>query len=277
MIFTGDRVAERYGTISDRIKEEFRKEVSFMSVVKGTFTLRLKQRLEKFSDRCKAEVEAEVQEIAQERAAHILDGIRQFGDDLKYDLNTIKDELDVTSLETVDHGQVYIKVLERRQTLLENIKRKVEMILSDERWVESLNAGVEGAAVGTGGAVAVIAVVITQIIELVFANFALLAFEAAFAGIGLVVFAVGFAWRRGTLIKKFEQALDDGQRQIKEAVTQRLNEKLNIIYDDLERECSKFYNDVAQQEQEISPLVNDYENIKASFAQLSANAHTLLN
>lgn len=277
VIFTGDRVAERYGSISERIKEEFRQEVSFLSVVKGTFTFSLKRRLEGFSDRCKAEVEDEIQDLAQERAAHILDGIRQFGEDLKYDLNMIREELEVSSLSTVDHGQVYIKILERRQALLDNIKQKVETILGDERWVESLNSGVEGAALGTGGAVAVIAVVITQIIEIVFANFALLAFEAAFAGIGLVIFAVGFAWRRGTLIHKFEQALDDGQRQLKEAVTQRLTEKLDLIYQDLERECSRFYDNVAQQEQEIQPLLQDYSDIKESFAQLSSQANTLLN
>lgn len=277
VIFTGDRVAERYGRISDRIKDEFRREVSFLSVVKGTFTFSLKRRLEGFSDRCKTEVESEIQELAEERAAHILDGIRQFGEDLKYDLNVIQQELDVSALRKVDHGQVYIKILERRQALLDNIKRKVESILGDERWVESLNAGVEGAAVGTGGAVAVIAVVITQIIEIVFANFALLAFEAAFAGIGLVVFAVGFAWRRGTLIQKFEQALDDGQRQLKDAVTQRLNEKLDLIYQDLERECSRFYDDVAQQEQEIKPLLQKYDDIKAGFLDLSSQSHALLN
>lgn len=277
VVFTGDRVAERYGLISKRIKEEFREEISFMSVVKRTFTLSLKDRLESFSERCREEIESEIQEISEERASHILDGIRQFGEDLKRDLEVIKDDLDAVHLHKIEHGKIYMKVLERRQNVLEKLRQKVESFLGSERWLESLNVGVEGAAIGAGGAVAVIAVVVTQIIELVVANFALLAFEAAFAGIGLVVFAIGFAWRRNAIISKFEKALDEGKDNLKDAITERLNEKLSIIYDDLERECTQFYDDVIQEEQEIKPLVNSYAAIQANFQLLLEKSHGLLD
>ena len=265
---TGSRVADRYSVISDRIKEEFRKELSFLSVVKGTFTLSLKKRLENFSERCKEELESEIEEIAQGRAAHILDGIRQFGEDLRRDLDTVPTR-------QIEQSRFYLKVLDRRHDLLENIKRKVERFIGSERWVESLNAGLEGAALGTGGAIAVLTAVVAQIIELVVANFALFAFEAALAGVGIVIFAIGFAWRRGTIIREFEQSLDQGKSQLKDAITQRLNEKLSIIYDDLERECSHFYDDVLQEEKEILPIVETYAAIQTHFEQLRAKASVL--
>ncbi len=267
---TGNRVADRYSIISQQIEEEFRKELSFVSVVKRTLTLSLKQRLEYFSERCRSKLQSEIEEIAQERASHILDGIRQFGEDLKQDLDTIPTH-------QIEYGRFQIKVLERRSDLLDNLKRKVENFLDSEDWVQSLNTGIEGAVLGTGGAFAVLTVVVAQIIELVLANFALAAFEVAFAGIGILIFVIGFAWRRSTIIKKFEQALDDGKSKLEDAITQRLNEKLSIIYDDLERECSRFYNDVEQEEKEIVPLLDSYSDIQTNFEKLFSKVPTVLD
>ncbi|MGF1522259.1 MAG: dynamin family protein [Leptolyngbyaceae cyanobacterium] len=267
---TVNRIAARYDIIANSIKEEFRRELSFLSVVKGTFTLSLKRRLEGFSERCTAELRSEIEEISQERASHILDGIRQFGEDLKQDLNRIPTH-------QIEQGRFHIKVLERRQEMLENLKRKIEVFFAGDGLVESLDAGVEGAALGTGGAFAAISVVVAQVIELVVANFALAAFEVAFAGIGIVLFAVGFAWRRHSIIKTFEQALDSGKSKLESDVAQRLNEKLNLIYDDLERECSRFYDDVAQEEAEIAPLLETYATIQADSQQLFTGNSRLLS
>ena len=260
---TGSRVSERFSTIAERIKEEFREELSFLAVVRRTFTFSLKSRLESFSERCRESLESEIQEIAQERSAHILEGIRQFGEDLKQDL-------DVIANHQIEHGRFYVKVLEHRNRLLEAIRRKVDHFLDSESWVQSLNAGVEGAAIGTGGAITIITAVVVQIIEIVVANVALLASETVLAGIGVVFFYAGFAWRRRTIIRKFEQALDIERSKVKDAVTQHLNEKLNIVYDDLERECSQFYADVEQEEKEIIPVLDAYSNIQTNFDELAS-------
>ncbi|MEM9006571.1 MAG: dynamin family protein [Cyanobacteria bacterium P01_F01_bin.86] len=265
---TVNRIADRYSRIATAIKEEFRRELSFLSVVKGTFTLSLKRRLEGFSDRCTAELKSEIEEISQERAAHILDGIRQFGEDLKQDLDRIP-------AHQIEQSQFHIKVLERRQETLENIKRKIEVFFDGEGLIHSLDAGVEGAALGAGGAFAAMSVIVAQVIELVVANFALAAFEIAFAGIGVLLFAVGFAWRRHSLVRKFEQALDAGKSKLESDVDQRLNERLSLIYDDLERECSQLYDDVAQEEQEIVPLLETYAEIQANAAGLFAKTPTV--
>ena len=83
--------------------------------------------------------------------------------------------------------------------------------------------------------------------------------------------------RRNAIISKFERALDEGKDNLKDAITERLNEKLSIIYDDLERECTQFYDDVIQEEQEIKPVVNSYAAIQANFQLLLAKSHGLLD
>ncbi|MEL7084248.1 MAG: dynamin family protein [Cyanobacteria bacterium J06597_1] len=267
---TATSVTERYSTISSAIKEEFRQEISFLSVIKRSFTFSLKKRLEYFSDRCKTKLESEIDAIAQERASFILDGIRQFGDDLKLDLDKI-------SARQIDEGgRFQIKVLERRQDLLDNIKNQVGDFVDGDGLVQSLNTGLEGAALGMGGALAAVSVVVAQVIEVVVASFALAAFEVALIGIGMVFFAVGFAWRRRSIITKFEQTLDNGKQQLERDFTQKLNERLGIIYDDLERVCAPLYDDIEQEEREIRPLLESYESISADAEQLFAQSHDLL-
>ena len=268
---TANSVTERYSTISSAIKAEFRQEISFLSVIKRSFTFSLKKRLEYFSDRCKTKLQSEIEEIARERASFILDGIRQFGDDLKRDLDTISER------QIDDRGRFQIKVLERRQDLLDNIKHQVGEFVDGEGLGQSLNTGIEGAALGIGGALATVSVVVAQVVELVLANFVLAAFEVALIGVGVLFFAVGFAWRRNSIIKKFEQTLDSGKQQLERDFTQKLNEKLGIIYDDLERVCAPLYDDIEQEEREIRPLLDSYATICTDAERLFAQSHDLLS
>ncbi|MEM9568732.1 MAG: hypothetical protein AAF974_10535, partial [Cyanobacteria bacterium P01_E01_bin.34] len=191
-------------------------------------------------------------------------------DDLKLDLDKI-------SARQIDEGgRFQIKVLERRQDLLDNIKNQVGDFVDGDGLVQSLNTGLEGAALGMGGAVAAVSVVVAQVVEVVVASFALAAFEVALIGVGMLFFAVGFAWRRNSIITKFEQTLDNGKQQLERDFTQKLNERLGIIYDDLERVCAPLYDDIEQEEQEIRPLLESYETISANAEQLFAQSHDLL-
>lgn len=265
---TVGRVVARYNNATEDIKADFRHELSFLSVAARTLTFRLKQKLEDFSERCKVKLKSQVEEVTHEQASHILDGIHQFGEDLKQDLDRI-------SVETlrIQQDRFDIKVLERRQDLLENITRKVENTLSDKGLVTSLSAGSEGAILGAGGALAVVAIVVAQIIEQVIAQFVLAAaIEVASVGIGIVAFAIGFAWQRHRIIEKFERALDSGSNDLKRDITRRLNEKLDLIYDDLERECAEFYQDVEAEEAEIAPLLRSYASVQTKLVQLPTQA-----
>jgi GTP-binding protein EngB required for normal cell division len=269
---TVKQLSERYVSIIEPIKKEFQENLSVTFVIGRTISFKLKKWFKNFAERCTQKLKSEIEELANARTAHILDGIRQFGIDLRQDLDRIQ-----TNGIKSERIFVKVEVLEQRQKLLENIKQKVEKLLSDEGLVQAINTGVEGAAFGVGGAFAAVAVVIAQIIELVLANFALAALETAFFGVGVLIFFVGFAWRRNRIIKNFEQALDNGKGKFESDVAERLKQKLSIIYEDLERECLQFYNDVEQEEREILPLIEEYSSIKADAEQLLREIPTLLN
>ncbi|WP_262562478.1 hypothetical protein [Acaryochloris sp. CCMEE 5410] len=82
--------------------------------------------------------------------------------------------------------------------------------------------------------------------------------------------------QRHKIVKKFDKAIEAGKSQLEIDISQRLNGKLSIIYDELERECSKFYQDVEQEEQEILPLLELSSIIQTDSNQLFSKTSELL-
>ncbi|NEP19597.1 MAG: hypothetical protein F6J97_22350 [Leptolyngbya sp. SIO4C1] len=261
------QLIERYDTLTGRIKQEFREQLSFKKVVgrsfRGLFNSEasLKQWINDFVERCQREIGAELEDFANEGTAHLVDGIRQFGEDLIRDLDTVP-------LEKIHSSRIPIKILERRQEVIDGIKCKVANLLEDDGLIKTLDPGFEGEAAGIGGAIAAVAVTLIQVIELLTAQLILSTLEVVFAGIGVLVFAVGFSWRRNRIIQEFERSLDGAKSTFAQDATDRLNQKLALIYTDLERECSQFYDDVQQEAQEIGPILEQFEAIQTEARQV---------
>jgi hypothetical protein len=117
---------------------------------------------------------------------------------------------------------------------------------------------------------------ILRIIEFTVAEAILDAIGIAFAGIGVVVFAVGIAWQRNQIIRRFEQALDNEKDRFKGDVTDRLNQKLSLIYEEVERIFVQFYDYVEREEQEIGPILERYKAIQTNAQQLLSQMATKL-
>jgi hypothetical protein len=117
---------------------------------------------------------------------------------------------------------------------------------------------------------------ILRIVEFTVAEAILDAIGVAFAGIGVVVFAVGIAWQRNRIIHRFEQALDNEKGKFKRDVSDRLNQKLSLIYEEVERIFVQFYDYVEREEQEIGPILDKYKAIQNNAQQLFSAMATRL-
>lgn len=266
----------RYENISIRIKREFRESFSVFTVIRRSFAGLFKKDasmqawIEDFKKRCELELKSSLEEISREGAQHFVDGIRQLLEGLTQDLANIKTN-------RIQSNNISIKILERRQEVIESVKYKVEQLLSDEGFVTSLNSNADNMTVEiVGGAFAAVGGMILNIIEFAIADAILNAVGFAFAGVGVVVFAVGIAWQRRRIIKKFEDALDNEQDKFKSEVTDRLNQKLNIIYEEVERIFVEFYDYVEREEQAIAPILNKYEAIQKDANELERDMATKL-
>ncbi|GAB4383916.1 MAG: dynamin family protein [Elainellaceae cyanobacterium] len=271
-----ERLVGRYDSISARIKQEFRESLSVPTVLRRSFVgifnreASMQAWIDSFQERCQRDLKSSLEEVSNEGAQHFVDGIRQLLEGLTQELNTVQ-------AVHVQSSSISIKILERRQEVIESVKCKVQQLFTDEGLTQSLASNADNmAAEIVGGVFAAVAGMILHIVEFAVAEAILDAIGIAFAGIGIIVLAAGIIWQRNRIINRFEQALDSEKVRFKADVTDRLNQKLSIIYEEVERIFVQFYDYVEREEQEIAPVLNHYQAIQQEVEQLKSQAASKL-
>ncbi len=272
-----ERLVGRYDSISSRIKRDFRENLSVATVLRRSFTglfnkeSSLQTWINDFQERCERDLKFSLEEVSNEGAQHFVDGIRQLLEGLTQDLNRIQNSY-------IPSNMISVKVLERRQEVIESIKHKINRLFTQEGLLDSLSTNADNMSTEiVGGAFAAVAGVILHVIQFTVADAILSAIGIAFAGIGVVVFAVGLAWQRNQIIQRFEKALDNEKNTFKTEVTNRLNEKLSLIYEEVERIFVQFYDYVDREQAEIGPIVTQYKAIQAEAQTLFGKMAAQLN
>ncbi|HEY9738069.1 MAG TPA: dynamin family protein [Trichocoleus sp.] len=271
-----ERLVARYDSISDRIKQNFRESLSVLTVVRRSFVGLFNKEesmqawINDFKERCEWELRSSLEDLSQEGAQHFVDGIRQLLEGLTQDLNALQTH-------QINSSHISIKVLERRQEVIESVKCKVMSLLSDTGLVQTLSSNAESmAAEIVGGAFVAITGMILNIVQFAVAEAILDAIGIAFAGIGIVVFAVGIMWQRNKIISRFEKALDSEKDRFRTEVTIRLAEKLGIIYEEVERIFVQFYEYVEREEQAVGPVITRFDLVQAQAQHLFNQMDPLL-
>jgi GTPase SAR1 family protein len=257
-----DRLAARYEIISARIKRDFRESLSVMMVMRRSFVGIFNQNesmqawIDEFQERCARDLRESLEEASNEGAQHFVDGIRQLFDGLNQDLESVKTQ-------RIESSHISLKVLERRQEVIESVMAKVKNLMADQGLGDVLatQAG-DMANEIVGGAIMAVAGTILHIIEFAVAEAILSAIGIAFAGVGVVVLAVGILWQRNRIVAKFEQALDSEKARFQQEVASRLNEKLGLIYEEVERIFTQFYDYVEREEEAVQPVIDQYAAIQ---------------
>lgn len=257
-----DRLLGRYDVISGRIKREFRDSLSVLTVVRRSFVGLFNQDasmqawIHDFQKRCELELKDALAEVSNEGAQHFVDGIRQLFDGLNQDLEQVK-------AHQIHSSHISLKILERRQEVIESVRDKVNTLMADHGLEASLISGADDLTNEiVGGAVMAVAGTILHVLEFAVAEAILSAIGMAFAGVGVLVVAIGILWQRNRIITRFEKALDEEKERFSQDVTTRLNEKLSLIYEEVERIFTQFYDYVQREEQTVQPILEQYAAIQ---------------
>jgi GTPase SAR1 family protein len=257
-----DRLAARYEIMSARIKRDFRESLSVLTVVRRSFAGLFNQEasmqawVDEFQERCARDLRASLEEASVEGAQHFVDGIRQLFDGLNQDLDSVKTH-------RLESSHISLKVLERRQEVIESVMAKVANLMADQGLGDGLmtQAG-DMANEIVGGAIMAVAGTILHVVQFAVAEAILSAIGIAFAGVGVVVLAIGILWQRNRIVGKFEQALDSEKARFQQEVAGRLNEKLGLIYEEVERIFTQFYDYVEREEAAVQPVLDQYQAIQ---------------
>lgn len=272
-----ERLVGRYDSLSSRIKREFRQSLSVFAVIRRSFVgifnkeASMQAWIDDFQERCQRDLKSSLEEVSNEGAQHFVDGVRQLLEGLTQDLNNVQTQ-------HIQTNSISIKILERRQDVIESVKCKVNHLFTDEGMVQTLSSNADSmAAEIVGGAFVSIGGLVLHIVQFTVAEAILDAIGIAFAGIGVIMFAVGIAWQRNRIISRFEQALDGEKERFREEVTERLNQKLSMIYEEVERTFVQFYDYVEREDAAIRPVVERYRTIQTDAQQLFSKMTNQLN
>ena len=261
-----NRLLAKYDTITARVKAEFREQLSLFTLVKGSFAVLFRSQksaptwMDELKQSCENELKASLGEISQDGIKHFVGGIRSL-------LQSLVDDLQDIKVNQVTTNAITVNTIESRQEIVEDVQQKVATLLDDKSFlhsIESVNASVAPRFLG-GGAATVAGTAIAALTEIVLLDI----IGTAFAGVGLFFAGGTLVLKKRKIIKQFEDKLDNEKVRFESELSAKLNSKLDIIYEEIERNFINIYNYVAEEEQKILPLVEQFEQIEQEAKQLT--------
>ena len=254
-----NRLLTKYDSITDRVKSDFRENLSLLTLVKGSFAVLFRGGksaptwMDELKESCENELKSSLGEISQDGIKHFVGGIKGLLQSLVDDLHDIKVNQISTSTITVD-------TIESRQEIVEDVQQKVSTLLEDKNFlysIESVNASVAPRLVG-GGAATVAGTAIAALTEIVLLDI----IGTAFAGVGILFAGGTLVLKKRKIIKQFEDKLDREKARFQREISDKLNSKLDIIYEEIERNFINIYDYVSAEEQKVYPLVERFQEIE---------------
>ena len=263
-----NRLLTKYDKITARVKEDFREQLSLFTLVKGSFAVLFRSKksapswMDELKQSCEDELKSSLGEISQDGIKHFVGGIRDL-------LQSLVDDLQDIKVNQVRTNAITVNTIESRQEIVEDVQQRVATLLDDKSFlhsIESINASVAPRFLG-GGAATVAGTAIAALTEIVLLDI----IGTAFAGVGLLFAGGTLVLKKRKIIQQFEDKLDNEKERFESELSAKLNSKLDIIYEEIERNFINIYDYVAEEEQKILPLVDQFNQIEADAKQLTVS------
>ena len=141
---------------------------------------------------------------------------------------------------------------DRRLEVLEDVRKKVTVLLQDDSFTRLLGenpGGIMPLAV-SGTALAVVGGIIA-----VATNVAVLDITAGLlSAAGLTLAGGVLIFKRGRISREFREGLLQGKKQFEKDIKLKLVDKLNVIYEQIDGSFAEFYALVEQRERHLKPI-----------------------
>lgn len=259
------RLLTKYDTITARVKADFREQLSLFTLVKGSFAVLFRTQkstpiwMDELKQSCEHELKTSLGEISQDGIKHFVGGIKDLLQSLVDDLHDIK-------VNHVNTNVITVNTIESRQEIVEDVQQKVATLLDDKSFlhsIESVNASVAPRFLG-GSAATVAGTAIAALTEIVLLDI----IGTAFAGVGLLFAGGTLVLKKRKIIRQFEEKLDHEKTRFESELSAKLNSKLDIIYEEIDRKFANIYSYVGAEEEKVIPLVDQFKEIEQDAAQL---------
>lgn len=267
-----ERLMTQYERVIYQIKSEFRDELSIPTLAKRSFfsMFNRKQRIDAWIAELNARAQAELEETLDETSK---EGAKRFLNSIQLLIKQLVSELDALQNNHLKRSEFALPIVDYRDEVIEGVKSKITKLLNDKAFIDCFadTADSVGPSVASGSIVAIVGGIIMRATSIVIID--VLAGVFLWAG---VLFAGGslFAKRR-ELIQKLDSELERNRDHFEYTVSEQLNAKLSVIYEEIDRSFSDLYSHVEQERRTITPLLSKFEQIKQSTNSLAKEINRL--
>ncbi|MFZ1289297.1 MAG: dynamin family protein [Melioribacteraceae bacterium] len=260
-----DRLTSNYDKISYEVKNEFEEGLSIVSLFKRTFGAffnkesSIQNWIKELQKRFENKLHDSFEEIADDGAKHFLNGIRQL-------LQTLIDELELKEQHKIKKDELYIKIGEERSEVIRDVKTKVTDLLANDSFTTFLNSNplnLAPTALG-GGLLTIIGAIILSTTQIAFLDIT----GGILTGAGLLIAGGVLIFKKSKIIKQFKEGLDSGKSKFESELIAKLNSKLSLIYEDINRSFIPFYEYTESEKQRLQPLFEKIKLVKENFLKL---------
>ena len=260
-----NRLVSNYDKVSYEVKDEFEDGLSIVSLFKRTFGAffnkesSIKNWIEQLQKRFEKKLQSSFEEIADDGAKHFLSGIRQL-------LQTLIDELGIKEQQRINKDELYVKISEERIEVIKDVKTKVSDLLSNDSFTTFLNSNpsnIAPAAMG-GGLLTIIGAIILSTTQVAFLDIT----GGILTGAGLLIAGGVLIFKKSKIIREFKKGLDSGKSKFEEELSEKLNGKLSLIYEDINRSFIPFYEYTQNEKERLSPLFKKSESVYKNFHKI---------
>ena len=255
-----ETILDCYDQISIEKTEDFNSELGFTSLMSRTFSsmFNKKKALKSWILEIQTDFEKKltkrIEEKTQKKTSKLVNSIYDFYNSLLIHFSEIDNENQTFNRKLLRDNQ------QQLNEIVFEIKSKLSDVLTDDFFNSILktNPDKPGKRILSGGGIALVGTVLMTVTNIAFVDFS----GGILTGLG-VLFAGGlFFVNKNKIRKEFIEGLDTGKSVLKDMLKERLDMKLNLIYEEIENILTQFYKFVDKEESDLLPKIETFKNIK---------------
>ncbi len=267
------RLSDAYGRAAQKFSRDFVDGLSFRRLfersIRSTIGRKrsIKKWIEKLQDRFTSDLRQRTETITEEGAAHFVEGLQVL-------LQQLLKELDHFKAVPISEDHLFRRIDQRRSEVIEAVKAN----MADLMHGESLSAGdlqdtdSLGPSLVGGSALTAVGAFFLTVTHGLFFDIT----GGILTGIGLLLAGGVLFVRKNKLVGQLEDNLEKGGAQFEAELEERLSSRLNLIFDDIDRNFLALYDYVAQEEARLSPVCDQLQDLKRQQQHLLTEAGTQL-
>ena len=224
--------------------------------------------LENIQKTFETDLRGKIESLTEEGADHFLAGLHQL-------LTYLLDELDEVKGHRLHQDDLLLKIDQRRQDVITTVRTKMAETAMEDFFAEDTlqNSNRLAPSLMGGSALTAIGALVLTVTHGLFFDIT----GGLLTGIGLFLAGGVLFIQKGRLLQQFKQGLEEGQTRFEDALTERLSQRLSLIYDDIDRKFLPLYEYVSQEQQRIAPLLEGLEEFRRRHRELTASVSTELD